>query len=449
MSYQKPYDPMAKILIAVASVVLLGAIAVLLNNLFTTIQRNSSVVNIVNASSTTEIAVQQDVKSVTKTTEKEEKKQENTSDKAADTVEVEQPISQLASAISDNIRPIGSADASAKSASSTARSGEEIFNGVCTACHTTGVLEAPKLDDKAAWEPRMANGFDALVASGIKGKGNMPAKGGDISLSDDEVKTTIIYMLEKAGIDTGVSASATETPAPAVTAPTTEAPAPAVIAPTTEAPAPAAIAPTTEAPAPAAIAPTTEAPAPAAIAPTTEAPVPAAIAPTTEAPAPAVIAPTTEAPAPAVEIPVTTEVPTIPATPTAPTTPETPATPTTPEIPTTPAAPSVDQPINTSDATTANVPTATVAIAPAIADNSVEAKKLYKTLCFTCHDAGVAGAPIIGNKEQWAPRIAQGKEALYHTSLNGKGAMPPKGGNTSLDDNLVKSTVDYMIELSK
>jgi cytochrome c5 len=331
MSYQKPYDPMAKILIAIALIVLLGTVAVLLHNLSTTIQRNSSVVNIVNATTTnsTETTPQQDANAAKETTSKEGEAKE------------EHAISKLASAISDNIRPIGSADASAKSTSSATRSGEEIFNSVCTACHTSGVLEAPKFGDKAAWETRMANGFDAIFTSALSGKGNMPAKGGDASLSDDEIKATIIYMLEKVGIDAGVNA------APAASEET-------------------------------------------------------AVSTTTEETA----------------IPATSET----ATPASTETVETKTTITTPEIP---------------------------KAASVVVDNSAEAKKLYKTVCFTCHDAGVAGAPIVGNKEQWATRIAQGTDALYHTALNGKGAMPAKGGNPSLDDDIVKATVDYMIGLSE
>ena len=80
------------------------------------------------------------------------------------------------------------------------------------------------------------------------------------------------------------------------------------------------------------------------------------------------------------------------------------------------------------------------------ADDAADAgEKTYKAACFVCHDAGVANAPKLGDKAAWAPRIALGKEALYTTSLKGKGAMPPKGGRTDLSDDAVKATVDYMI----
>ena len=78
-----------------------------------------------------------------------------------------------------------------------------------------------------------------------------------------------------------------------------------------------------------------------------------------------------------------------------------------------------------------------------------EGKAVYDTTCFACHATGVAGSPKLGDKAAWAPRIAQGMEALYHTALNGKGAMPPKGGNVTLPDDKIKAAVDYMISKAK
>jgi cytochrome c5 len=69
----------------------------------------------------------------------------------------------------------------------------------------------------------------------------------------------------------------------------------------------------------------------------------------------------------------------------------------------------------------------------------------YKDACAVCHAAGIAGAPIVGNKEAWAPRIATGKEALYNTALKGKGAMPAKGGRSEISDADIKAVVDYMV----
>ena len=74
---------------------------------------------------------------------------------------------------------------------------------------------------------------------------------------------------------------------------------------------------------------------------------------------------------------------------------------------------------------------------------------IYKATCFACHKTGVAGAPLFGNKEQWASRITTGIDALVNSVLNGKGAMPPKGGNVSLSDDEVQAAVVYMVDQAK
>jgi cytochrome c5 len=90
---------------------------------------------------------------------------------------------------------IGSAPVAAVAAAP--KSGKEVFSGVCTACHTAGVMNAPKFGDKAAWAARIAKGEDALVQSAIKGLNAMPPKGGNPNLSDDEIKATVQYMLSE------------------------------------------------------------------------------------------------------------------------------------------------------------------------------------------------------------------------------------------------------------
>lgn len=76
-------------------------------------------------------------------------------------------------------------------------------------------------------------------------------------------------------------------------------------------------------------------------------------------------------------------------------------------------------------------------------------KSVYGTACFACHGTGAAGAPKLGDKAAWAPRIAQGMEMLYSSSINGKGAMPPKGGRLDLSDADVKAAVAYMVNEAK
>ena len=98
-------------------------------------------------------------------------------------------------------------------------------------------------------------------------------------------------------------------------------------------------------------------------------------------------------------------------------------------------------------AATAAAPSA--APAPATAGNAGKGKTVYDTVCVACHAAGVAGAPKAGDKTAWAPRMKTGMDALYTSSLKGKNAMPPKGGNLSLPDADVKAAVDYMVGLVK
>jgi cytochrome c5 len=69
----------------------------------------------------------------------------------------------------------------------------------------------------------------------------------------------------------------------------------------------------------------------------------------------------------------------------------------------------------------------------------------YKSSCFACHAAGIAGAPKTGDKATWGARIAKGKPVLYDHALKGFNGMPAKGGNTSLSDADVKAAVDYLV----
>lgn len=83
----------------------------------------------------------------------------------------------------------------------SADAGEKLFGSVCATCHTAGLMGAPKLGDKAAWAPRIAQGKDTLYKNAIVGyqgkAGVMPAKGGS-QASDEEVKAAVDYMVSKA-----------------------------------------------------------------------------------------------------------------------------------------------------------------------------------------------------------------------------------------------------------
>ena len=100
------------------------------------------------------------------------------------------------------------------------------------------------------------------------------------------------------------------------------------------------------------------------------------------------------------------------------------------------------------EAAAPKVATATVSAAPAKAGKP-DGKKTYDSICMACHATGAAGAPKLGDKAAWAPRIKAGAEAMYASVIKGKGAMPPKGGNAALADADVKAAVDYLVGASK
>ena len=78
-------------------------------------------------------------------------------------------------------------------------------------------------------------------------------------------------------------------------------------------------------------------------------------------------------------------------------------------------------------------------------NNGLDGEALYTSLgCVACHASGVAGAPLFGSAEAWAPRIEQGKEALYQSAFNGKGVMPPRGGSQGSDEEIM-AVIDYMV----
>ena len=84
-------------------------------------------------------------------------------------------------------------------ATSAGRSGEDVYNGACMACHAAGIAGAPRTGDKAAWADRIAQGADTLYThaiGGFQGKaGVMPAKGGTAALSHHEVKAAVDHMV--------------------------------------------------------------------------------------------------------------------------------------------------------------------------------------------------------------------------------------------------------------
>lgn len=78
------------------------------------------------------------------------------------------------------------------------RGGEEVYKGQCAACHATGMSGSPKFGDAAAWGPRLAQGFEALVHSALKGKGLMGAQGGG-EFNDLEIARGVAFMANAGG----------------------------------------------------------------------------------------------------------------------------------------------------------------------------------------------------------------------------------------------------------
>lgn len=162
-------------------------------------------------------------------------------------------------AVTKRIAPVAGFELVDANAPKVFKTGEQVFQAVCTACHTAGVAGAPKVGDNAAWAPFIKSGFDAMMNVALHGKGGMPAKGGNPTLSDFEVARAVVYMANKSG------GSLPEPAAPAEEGAKKEADAaPAAPAAAAPAAAPAAAAPAAAAAAaPAAAAPAAAAPAPA------------------------------------------------------------------------------------------------------------------------------------------------------------------------------------------
>jgi len=103
-------------------------------------------------------------------------------------------------AVAKRLKPVGDvafADTGSEAAAGP-KSGAEIYKSVCSACHDSGAAGAPKAGDKAAWAPRLKSGANTLYASVLKGKGAMPAKGGNAALADAEVKAAVDHLMSLA-----------------------------------------------------------------------------------------------------------------------------------------------------------------------------------------------------------------------------------------------------------
>ena len=140
-------------------------------------------------------------------------------------------------ALAERIQKVGSVEI--RDANRPLRNGDEVYKVQCAACHGTGAAGAPKFEDAAAWAPRLKQGFEALVASSLKGKGAMAPQGGG-DFNDLEIARGVAYMANAAGGKFPIPEKpAADGAAPAAAA----AAAPAPVAAAEPAPAPVAAAP--------------------------------------------------------------------------------------------------------------------------------------------------------------------------------------------------------------
>lgn len=246
-------------------------------------------------------------------------------------------------AIAERLAPVGevclasqdcgsasSAPAASSSDDGGGADGEGIYGQVCSVCHDSGVAGAPVRGDEEQWAARVDKGFETLLDHAINGFNGMPAKGGNPSLSDDDMHAAVAYMVEPV-MDVPEAESAGDDAAAESDAAKED------------------------------------------------------------------------------------------------------------------SAAAEDEAADTAAADDANDDSAAGETAWA----SIDGKAVFDSACMACHATGAAGAPVLGNAEQWASHIEKGKDTLYDHAINGFNAMPAKGGRTDLSDDEVKATVDYMVENSQ
>jgi cytochrome c5 len=228
------------------------------------------------------------------------------------------------------IAPVGRVEVKDASDIASLKTGEQVFQAQCSACHATGAAGAPKVGDAAAWGPRIATGFDALLHSALTGKGAMTPQGGG-DFSDLEIARAVVYMANQGG-------GKFEEPKAA------------------------------------------------------------------------------------------------------------PAATTTAKADTGAAGGDAGAAAAAAQAAMANVAKANAAATPAAATGAAPA--LFTQVCQACHATGVAGAPKLGDKAAWAPRLTAGIDGMTAIAIQGKGAMPPRGGTTASDAE-IKAVVTYMANAAK
>lgn len=128
----------------------------------------------------------------------------------------------------ERIKPVAEVNLSANGGGATQqKSGEEVVQAICAACHAAGALGSPKIGDNGAWGPRIGQGYETLVKHAIEGIRMMPARGGNPDLTDFEVASAVAYMANKSGakFKAPEPPAAPEAATPAAAAPEAAAPA--------------------------------------------------------------------------------------------------------------------------------------------------------------------------------------------------------------------------------
>jgi cytochrome c5 len=112
------------------------------------------------------------------------------------------PVDEVATPVANveqNIKPVAAVEVAPVAVAHEEKSGAEVVQAACAACHATGMLSAPKIGDKGQWAPRIALGYETLVKHAIEGIRSMPARGGNADLTDDEVASAVAEMANGAG----------------------------------------------------------------------------------------------------------------------------------------------------------------------------------------------------------------------------------------------------------
>lgn len=337
-------------------------------------------------------------------------------------VEVEQAVDYMISKIGDatvassptaTIGAAKSDEAEARTDADTKTTdkdrGKSTYDTTCATCHATGLAGAPKSGDAAAWSPRIAAGTDSLYASALKGKGAMPPRGGNPTLTDEGVKAAVNYMVANAGASQPAATQEAKAKPEARSTETATAPKAGrlVYQATCAACHAAGLAGAPKLGDAEAWAPRVKV--------GTAALYRSALKGKNAMPAKGGNA----------------------------------------ELADEEVKAAVDFMVARAKGARASKPSAAVPQTAATGANPIVAaksdsesdkgKSTYQSICAACHASGLAGAPKYGDKDAWSPRLAGGIEALYASAIKGKNAMPAKGGNGALADAEVKTAVDYLV----